>query len=84
MNYADDGAGGASKAKNKLTSCLRAHGLRLHSGYQPPTDEDFRRAIQAYVRDYARRNPHIETVYRTRDETPFGRWLIRTPKGTGK
>lgn len=84
MNYAADGAEGASKARNKLASYLRARGLRIHSGYQPPTDEDFWRAIEAYARDSARRNPHIKTVYQTRDETPFGRWLIRTLRGTQK
>ncbi len=85
MNYFDDGGEGASKARNKLASYLRARGLKINAGYhQPPTDEDFWQAIAAYTREYARRNPHVKTVYRTRDETPFGRWLIRIFRGTHK
>ena len=82
MTDYDDGGAGASKARNKLAAYLKTRGLRIYSGYQPPTDVEFWQAIEAYARDYARRNPHIKTVYRTRDETPFGRWLIRTLRGT--
>jgi hypothetical protein len=61
MSY-DDGGVGSSKARNKLASYLRSRGLTIFGGSQPPTDEDFWRAIEAYARSYARRNPYI--VYR--------------------
>jgi hypothetical protein len=84
MNDYDDGGAGASKARNKLATYLRAHGLSISGGFEPPSDEDFWQAIQTYARAYTRLNPQIKTVYRTRDETPFGRWLIRTLRGTHK
>lgn len=84
MTSYDDGGAGASKARNKLATYLRGCGLRIYTGQPPPTDQDFWHAIDAYARDYARRNPIYKTIYRTRDETPFGRWLIRTLRGTRK
>ena len=47
MNLYNDGGTGASSARNKLASYLRAHGINVYGN--PPEDRDFWHAIQEWA-----------------------------------
>jgi hypothetical protein len=80
----DQHAAGASKARNKLASYLAAHGIPIRPSISnPPQNQDFLAAIQAYAEWYARKNPKI--VYKTKTLSADGkpasvverlRWLL--------